>query len=229
MATPYLRGQNGRPQVPLMSSRTVPFLAAALLAAAVLVPAASAQAPGAALAIQIQDLPASAKSNDTVLAIPFKVHATVTGASPCLGAATSGSQYTIDLSATVTNSTGGNISRAIVNPKQVTIAGPVLLPAAGGNAERTEGATLLVYPAPYSGMGLNATIKVTASFSGSNGGCTGQAASAASQDSKEVKTSFTPPHGFGTSTGSANAPFPGAGVLLVALGLVAVALRQKKN
>lgn len=209
-----------------MSSRSLLLVAVALLSAAA-VPAATAQAPGATLTVQIQDLPAMAMSNDTVLAVPFKVHATVNGASPCLGAASSGSQYTIDLSAAVVNATGGNISRAIVNPKQVTIAGPVLLPAAGGSAERTEGATLLVYPSPYSGAGLNATIKVTASFAGSNGGCTGQAASPAAQDSKELKASFAPPQGFGTTTGSANAPFPGAGVLLMALGLVAVALRRK--
>src|ERR1051326_763976 len=123
-----------------MSSRSLLLVAAA--AALLAVPAATAQA-AQTMAIQIQDLPASAMSNDTVLAVPFKVHATISGASPCLST-TSGTQYTIDLSATVTNSTGGNITRAIVNPKQVTIAGPVLLPAAGGSAERTEGATLLV-------------------------------------------------------------------------------------
>jgi MYXO-CTERM domain-containing protein len=206
-----------------MSSRSLLLVALVLLAAA---PAASAQA-SQTLTIQIQDLPATATANDTVLAVPFKVHATVSGASPCLGAATSGSSYTIDLAAAVTNSTGGNITRAQVNPKQITIAGPVLLPAAGGNAERTEGVTLLVYPAPYSGAGLNGTIKVTASFAGGSGGCTG-ATTPAAQDTKDVKVAFLPPQGYGSSTAPGNnAPAPGALLLLAALAAAVLVMRRR--
>lgn len=206
-----------------MSSRSLLLVSLALLAAA---PIASAQA-SQTLAIQIQDLPAMAKSNDTALAVPFTIHATVSGASPCLGAATSGSSYTIDLAAAVTNTTGGNITRAQVNPKQITIAGPVLVPAAGGNAERTEGVTLIVYPAPYSGAGLNGTIKVTASFAGGSGGCTGST-TAAAQDSKDIKVAFLPPQGFGSSTAAGNnAPAPGALLLLAALAATVLVMRRR--
>jgi hypothetical protein len=206
-----------------MSSRSILLLAA--LAAVALAPAALAQAPGSTLTVQIQSLPATAMSNGTLLAIPFEVHATVSGASPCLGAA-QGTQYTIALEAKVTNSTG-NSTRAQVNPKQITIAGPVLLPAAGGSAERTETVTLLINPGPYPGAGLNTTVHVTASFAGGNPGCTGQAAAPAAQDSKDVRASFVPPSGFGVPADSQTMPFPGAGLLLVALAAAAIVLRRK--
>ena len=134
-----------------MSPRSFLFLAA--VAALVAAPAATAQAAHT-LTIEIRDLPASAESNGTALVVPFEVHATVAGAGPCLSGG--GTSYTITLSAEVTNSTG-NRTTAIVNPKQYTMAGPVLLPAAGGSAEKTQEAQLTVYPGPYADDGLNAT------------------------------------------------------------------------
>jgi hypothetical protein len=199
------------------------LLLAALLAALAL-PAASAQAQQT-LTIEIRDLPATAQSNGTLLAIPFTVHATVSGAAPCLsqGGQTS---YTIDLAAAA-NSTG-NATRAQVNPRQVTIAGPVLLPAGGGSAERTEGATLLVYPGPYAGSGLNASVTVTASFSGGNGGCVGST-TAPAQDTADVDAVFLPvPAGFGDSAeGGQVMPGPGAILVMAAVAAVALALRRK--
>jgi hypothetical protein len=205
-----------------MSRRTLLLLAAALLAVA---PAAHAQATQT-LTIQIQDLPASVQGNGSTLAVPFSIHASVSGASPCLASPTSGSTYTIDLAASVVNTTGGNISRAQVNPKQVTIAGPVMLPAAGGNAERTEGATLIVYPAPYADR-LNSTIKVTASFAGGSGGCTGST-TAASTATQDVKVGFAPASGYGATTAaSTEAPAPGALLLMGALAAAVVVLRRR--
>jgi hypothetical protein len=204
-----------------------PLLLAAALAAVLALPAASAQA-SQSLAIEIRDLPATATSNGTALAVPFTVHATVSGAAPCLSQAGETS-YTITLDAKVTNSTG-NATRAQVNPKQVTIAGPVLVPAAGGSAERTEGATLLVYPGPYAGDGLNASVTVTASFAGGNAGCTGTS-TAAAQDTADLKAGFEPVPAsvFGDDSGGGPAmPAPGAVVLMVALGAVVLVLRRKQ-
>lgn len=200
------------------------LLLAAFLAALAL-PAASAQAQQS-LTVEIRDLPSSARSNGTLLAVPFTVHATVSGAAPCLSQSGQTS-YTINLDATVTNSTG-NATRANVNPRQVTMAGPVLLPAAGGSAERTEEATLLVSPGPYAGEGLNATITVTATFAGGNGGCTGTT-TAAAEDSADLRAQFDPvPAVFGDD-GSGGQAMPGPGALLAvaAIGAVVVALRRK--
>jgi hypothetical protein len=205
-----------------------PLLLATALAAVVAALAlpASAQAPQQSLTIEIRDLPAAASSNGTLLAVPFTVHATVAGAAPCLS---QGGQtaYTINLDAKVTNTTG-NATRAQVNPKQVTIAGPVLLPAGGGNAERTEGATLLVYPGPYAGAGLNASVTVTASFSGGNGGCTGTT-TAPAQDTADLRATFDPvPALYGSDgRGGTAMPAPGAVAVLAVLGLAVVALRRK--
>lgn len=207
-----------------MSSRSILLLAA--VAALVAVPAATAQAAHT-LTIEIQDLPEKAESNGTALVVPFQVHATVAGAGPCLGS--SGTQYTITLSAEVTNSTG-NSTTAIVNPKQYTIAGPVLLPAAGGSAERTQEAQLTVYPGPYSGDMLNATVTVTASFAGGNPGCTGGQATAAAEDEATMDAGFEPVptavYGDGNGGGQAM-PAPGAVLLMVALGAVVVILRRR--
>lgn len=203
-----------------------PLLLAAAFAAVLALPAASAQA-SQSLAIEIRDLPATATSNGTMLAVPFTVHATVSGAAPCLSQAGQTS-YVIDLDAKVTNTTG-NATRAQVNPKQVTIAGPVLVPAAGGSAERTEGATLLVYPGPYAGEGLNASVTVTASFSGGNAGCTGTS-TAAAQDTADLRAGFEPVPAsvFGDDSGGGQEmPAPGAVLLLVALGAVVLVLRRK--
>ena len=206
-----------------MSSRSILLLAA--LAALAAVPAATAQAAHT-LTIEIQDLPEKAESNGTALVVPFSVHATVTGAGPCLSS--TGTQYTITLSAEVANSTG-NRTTAIVNPRQYTIAGPVLLPAAGGSAEKTQEAQLTVFPGPYADDGLNATVVVTATFEGGNPGCTGGQATAASEDSAEVQAGFTPvPALYGTGSGNGQAmPGPGAALLAVALAAVALVARRK--
>lgn len=203
-----------------------PLLAAlAALAVALAAPAATAQA-SQSLTIEIRDLPATAESNGTLLAVPFTVHATVSGAAPCLSQAGQ-TAYTIDLAAEVSNTTG-NATRAQVNPRQVTISGPVLLPAGGGSAERTEGATLLVYPGPYAGAGLNASVTVTASFSGGNAGCTGTT-TAAAQDSADLRATFEPvPALYGDDNSGGQAmPGPGAVLLMAALGAVVLVLRRK--
>lgn len=205
-----------------MSSRSILFLA--VLAFAV-VPAASAQAPVHTLTLEIQDLPDSVESNGTQVAIPFSVRATVGGAAPCLVLA-SGTQYVIDLEAEVLNSTG-NSTRAQVNPRQVTIAGPVLLSAAG-QAERTEEAVLIISPGPYAGLGLNATVKVIASFAGGNPGCTGTGATAATSAEDMVDAGFEPvPAIFGGQAPGEEMPAPGAVLLMVALGALVVLLRRK--
>lgn len=211
-----------------MSDRSV-LLRVLLLAAAaslVVVPGATAQVPGHTVAIEIQDLPDMAESNGTQVAVPFSIHATVSGASPCL--ATSGSSYTITLDAEVVSSTG-NSTTAYVNPKQVTIAGPVLVPAAGGNAERTEEALLVISPGPYAGDGLNATVKVTATFSGGNGGCPGGSTAASSAEA-EVEAGFVPvPSSLfgGGRPPSQEMPGPGTVLLLAVLGAVVLVLRRK--
>ncbi|MEA3137493.1 MAG: hypothetical protein QOC71_1774 [Thermoplasmata archaeon] len=206
-----------------MSSRSILLLAA--LAAVLALPAASAQTAHT-VTIEIQDLPASAESNGTALVVPFSVHATVAGAGPCL--ANGGTTYTIALSAEVTNSTG-NHTTAIVNPKQYTMAGPTLLPTAGGSAERTQEAQLTVFPGPYADSGLNATIKVTASFTGGNPDCTGAQATTGSEDTAELKAGFTPvPALYGTTPGNGQAmPGPGAVLVMAALAAVVIALRRK--
>ena len=207
-----------------MSSRSL--LVLAVFAALLAVPATTAQLPSHSLTIEIEDLPASVESNGTQVSVPFTVRATVGGASPCL-TTTSGTEYTIDLAAEIVNSTGNN-TFATVNPKQVTIAGPVLLSAAG-QAERTEGAVLTISPGPYSGDSLGALIKVTATFSGGNSGCSGTGSTAASEAEANVAASFEPvPSSVygGTGTGQ-EMPAPGAVLLMVALGAVVVALRRK--
>jgi hypothetical protein len=206
-----------------MSRRSVLLLAALAVLAAV--PAASAQAAHT-LTIEIQDLPESAETNGTALVVPFSVHSTVAGAGPCLGA--SGTEYTITLSAEVVNSTG-NHTTANVNPKQYTIAGPVLLPAAGGSAERTTEAQLTVFSGPYTGDMLNATVKVTASFAGGNPGCTGGQATASAEDEAVLRAGFEPvPAGYGNGAAGGQAmPAPGAVLLMAALGAVVLVLRRK--
>lgn len=206
-----------------MSPRSILFLAA--LAALLAAPAATAQAAHT-VTIEIRDLPAHAESNGTALVVDFSVHATVAGAGPCLSA--SGTSYTIVLSAEVTNSTGNSTS-VMVNPKQYTVQGPNLLPAAGGSAERTQQAQLTVFPGPYADDGLNATVVVTASFAGGNPGCTGGQATAAAEDSAEIKAGFTPvPALYGAQPGNGQAmPGPGPAVVLFALLAVALVARRK--
>jgi hypothetical protein len=205
-----------------MSSRSILLLAA--VAAIVAFPSASAQ--GYTVSVEIQDLPATAESNGTALVVPFTVHATVAGATPCLSAG--GSSYTILLDATVTNSTGNSTS-AHVSPKQFTIAGPVLLPAAGGSAERTEEAQLTIYPGPYAADGLNTTIRVTATFEGGNPGCTGGMQTAAAEDTADIAAGFEPvPALYGNSPNNGQAmPGPGAVLVMAALAVVALIARRK--
>ncbi len=198
------------------------LLLAAAVAAALALPASAQNQQ--TLTIEIRELPATATSNGTLLAVPFEVHATITGAAPCLSQGPT--SYTIDLDAQVTNTTG-NATRAQVNPTQVTIAGPVLLPTGSGNAERSEGATLLVFPGPYAGAGLNASVTVTASFSGESP-CTGTSTPAA-EDTAEMRATFepVPPLYGGDGNGGQAMPGPGPVLLVAALAAVAVALRRK--
>jgi hypothetical protein len=207
-----------------MSTRSVLFLA--VLTAVLAAPAAIAQLPAHTLTIEIEDLPSSVESNGTQVSVPFTIRATVAGASPCF-VTTSGTEYTIDLAAEVLNSTGNN-TFATVNPKQVTIAGPVLL-SASGQAERTEGAVLTISPGPYSGDALGALIQVTASFAGGNAGCPGTGATQAAEAEATVAAAFEPVQSSlygGTGTGQ-EMPAPGAVLLMVALAAVVVGLRRK--
>jgi hypothetical protein len=206
-----------------MSSRSLLFLVA--LAAVVVAPAASAQtAP--TLTIEIQDLPATAASNGTALIVNFTVQANVASAAPCFSQA--GSSYTITLAAEVLNSTG-NSTMAIVNPKQYTIAGPNLLPGGAGSGQRTTEAQLTVFPGPYAEDRLNATVQVTASFAGGASGCTGSGAIESTEDTAELQASFEPvPAVYGNAEGTGQAmPGPGAVLLMVALGAVAILSRRK--
>ena len=205
-----------------MSRRSLLFLAA--VAALAFAPAASAQAAHT-LTIEIQDLPAAAESNGTALIVPFSVHATVSGATPCLSAA--GSSYTISLAAEVVDSTG-NHTTAIVNPKQYTIDGPVLLPAPGGAAEKTQEAQLTIYPGPYADDGLNTTVRVIATFAGGNPGCTGGQATPAAEAMGQVEAGFVPvPALYGTTQGGQAMPGPGDVLVMAALGAVVIAMRRK--
>lgn len=197
----------------------------AVVAAALLAPTALAQT-NHSVTIEIEDLPASGESNGTTLVVPFKVHAQVSGAPPCFSQS-GASSYTIDLAATVDNSTG-NHTTAHVNPRQITIAGPVLLPATPtASAERTEEATLVVNAGPYGGDALNATITVTATFSGSSGGCTGVQPAPASSDEATFGANFEPVRGFGATETPGN-EMPGLGATVLLLALVAVAMVARR-
>jgi hypothetical protein len=199
------------------------FLLAALVAAALFAPSALAQ--NQTVTVEIQDLPASGLSNETALIVPFKVHATV-GGGPCVTGNTA-SSYTISLAATVTDSTG-NSTTANVNPRQVTIAGPVLLPAApGASAERTEDAVLVVNAGPYSGDSLNATVHITATFAGSSGGCTGTTAPAAS-DQADFQANFEPAVGFGEPADNGQ-KLPGVGLGLTLIALAGLVLLVRRD
>lgn len=207
------------------------LLFSALALALLLVPATQAQQQAAyTVTVEIQDLPAAVTSNGTQMSIPFTVHSTVSGSSPCLAAANSGASFTITLSATITNITGdGNSSTAHVNPVQHTIAGPVLLPAAGGSAERTAEGTLVINAGPYSGDFLNVTVEVKASFAGSNGGCTGVPAAAPAEDTATVVGHFEPvPDEYGDAIDNGQKlPAVGLGLTLVGLALLVGIVRRK--
>lgn len=204
------------------------LLLSAILLAAVLVPAVQAQEQAAyTVDVEIEDLPASRVSNTTQIVVPFNVTAAISGAAPCLGALNSDSTFTITLAAAVTNTTGGNSSFAYVNPRQVTVAGPRFVPAAGGDIQREDEATLVVNAGPYSGDALNVTVLVTATFSGSNGGCTGVPNAAPDSAEATFRANFQPVRGFGGSASSgAEMPGPAFAFLLLALvGAVAVGRR----
>lgn len=201
------------------------LLVAALVAAALFVPSAVAQ--NHTVAIEIQDLPASGLSNGTSLIVPFKVHATVGGAPPCFSQS-GASSYTIELTAAVTNSTG-NRTTAQVNPRQITIAGPVLLPALpNADAERTEDVTLVVNAGPYADDHLNATVHVTATFAGGSGGCTGVEDAPAASDEADFRANFEPVRGFGASQ-SSGAEMPGLGLALLLFALVGAAFLVRRG
>jgi hypothetical protein len=169
-------------------------------------------------------------TNGTSLVVPFKVHAEVAGAPPCVtqsGEAT----YTFELTAEVTNTTGNdnNGTTAHVNPRQVTIAAPILLPSvSGARAERTEDATLVVNAAPYTGNLLNATVRIMATFVASNGGCTGLDPAPASSDEADFQASFEPvPQGFGDGEARGN-ELPGPAFAITMLALVALAMVARR-
>jgi hypothetical protein len=211
------------------------LLLSVLALAFLVVPAVHAQQQAAyTVTVEIQDLPATMSSNGTQMTIPFKVKATVSGASPCLAAVNSGSTFTIALSAEITNVTNspggaGDSSTAHVNPVQHTIASPVLIPATGGGAERTADATLVIGSGPYTGEFLNVTVEVTATFAGSNGGCTGVPAAAPSSDSASIVGHFEPvPDEYGGVTDNGQKmPGVGLGLTLVALAALAFVARRK--
>lgn len=205
------------------------LLLSAIFLVALLVPAGAAQR-NHTVEVEILELPAAGMTNGTSLVVPFKVHATVNGAPPCLnqdGEAT----YTITLDAEVLGTSGNdrNATTAHVNPRQVTIAAPILLPAASGaRAERTEDATLVVNAAPYSGSLLNATVRVTAAFVSSNGGCTGLEPAPAASEQADFRAAFEPvPAGFGDPQARGN-ELPGPGLALTLLALAAVAMVARR-
>ena len=202
------------------------LLLSAIALVVLLAPTGVAQTPTHTVTVEIQDLAASGMTNGTSLVVPFKVHAEVAGAPPCLnqdGEAT----YTIELDAEVTDTTGNdnNATAAHVNPRQVTIAAPVLLPAVGGGAraERTEDATLVINAAPFTGDLLNATVHITATFVSSNGGCTGVGAAPAASDEADFQATFEPVQGFG-NTETRGTELPGPAVAVTMLALVALAM-----
>lgn len=201
------------------------LLLSAIVLAVIIAPTGIAQ-QNHTIEVEILELPASGMTNGTSLVVPFKVHATVNGAPPCLnqdGEAT----YTIALAAEVTDTTGndGNATTANVNPRQITIAAPILLPSVGGaRAERTEDATLVVNAAPYTGDLLNATVRVTATFVSSNGGCTGLDPAPAASAQEDFRAGFEPvPAGFGDGDERGN-ELPGPAFALTLLALVALAM-----
>lgn len=202
-------------------SKVLLLVSLALLAT---VPAVSGQ--GHTVDIEIEDLPASVRSNGTSAVLQFNVTATVAGAAPCLAAPTASAQYTIVLTANVVNSSGNHTS-ANVNPRSTTIAGPVLLPVTGGNGFRTIPATLIINAGPYMQDSLNSTVKVTAAMVEGNGGCTGVPAAQSDVDEQTVQASFEPVRGFGAADTPGNEmPGPAAGLLLVALVALVAARRQ---
>lgn len=204
------------------------LLLSALMLAFLLVPAAQGQQQAAyTVDVEITDLPASATTNGTVLTIPFNVTANVSGAAPCLGAASSGTTFTITLSAELVNSTGSS-TFVNVNPKQHTIAGPVLLPASASSGARKSPATLLVDAGPYSGDSLNATVKVTASFAGSNGGCTGVPSASPDSDEATFQGNFEPTVGYGAPADTGQ-KMPGVGLGLTLVALAALALVARRS
>ena len=211
-----------------MSKLPLTVLTLALL----LVPAIQAQVPGVApaytLDVQITDLPASGLSNGTQMSVPFNVTVAISGASSCLGAASSGSSYTIDLKAELVNSTGSS-TFVNVNPRSHTIAGPVIVPSTGGSVTRKSPATLTVNAGPYAGDFLNATVKVTAEFSGSNGGCTGTAPAAPDSDEATFGANFEPvSENYGSVESGQKMPGLGLGATLVAFAAIALVARRRK-
>ncbi|MEK6975510.1 MAG: hypothetical protein AABY18_04115 [Candidatus Thermoplasmatota archaeon] len=201
------------------------LLLSALVLAVVFAPSAVAQAQ--TVTIEILDLAPSGLTNGTSLIEEFKVHATISNAPACISQA-QGSSYTFDLTAIVSNSTG-NSTTAQVNPRQITIAGPVLLPPiVDASAERTEDVTLVVNAGPYSGDALNTTVKVVASFAGGNGGCTGATAAAADSAEAEFQANFLPVRGFGTTETSGN-ELPGPAFTFTLLALVGIAAIVRRN
>lgn len=196
----------------------------ALALALLLVPAVQAQSH--TVAVAISDLPATVLSNGTQAIVPFKVTATISGAAPCLTTGAGGATYTLDLDATLISSTGNSTS-VFVNPAQATIAGPVAL-SPTGSGERVVDGTLVVNAGPYPGDFLNATVKVVATFAGSNGGCTGVPAAPASSDEATVRADFEPVRGFGSPASGGN-EMPGPAAALMMLALVGLVALLRKN
>lgn len=202
------------------------ILLVALVLGVAFIPFVQAQAPAHTVSVSISDLPATIQSNGTQVAVPFTVTAAVSGASPCLATGAAGATYTVKLDAMLIDSTG-NSTFVYVNPKQVTIAGPVLLPAPGGSAARKIDGTLVVSAGPYTGDFLNATVKVLATFEGSSGNCAGTNAAAPSSAEGILRADFQPVRGFGSDTTRGNEmPGPALAFLLIALVALVAARRQ---
>lgn len=197
-----------------------------LALALLLTPAVMGQGTTHNVAIAIEDLPATVRSNGTQVAVAFNVTAVVSGAPPCV-ASPGASSYTILLSSDVTNSTGTQTA-SNVNPRQTTIAGPVLIPVTGGNGLRRIPATLVIQAGPYTGDSLNATVKVTATMTESSGGCAGLGSATFNTAEDSVDASFEPVRGFGAPA-SQGQQMPGAGFALIALALAAVAVLRRRQ
>ncbi len=187
-------------------SKSLALVGFLFLTAILAAPAALAQAERS-ITLSFVDLPTTATTNDTVLALPFTVHAVITGpACPSL----MGASYDVTLSATVTNSSQ-NGTTVVVNPASVTFRGSTL-PVSSMPTNRDAAATLLVY-SNFTGMPVNATVHVTASFAGGPAGCA-QTDTPAAEANQDVKGTFLVPEGY-----SSSAP---AGTDMPALPLVAL-------
>lgn len=181
----------------------------ALLAAALLVPAAQAQVEADA-SMTILGFDGQA-TNATVAALPFELQLDVSGF-PCVG---EGARMVVALSAEAT----GNHS-VEVQPATMTFVVPVNAGLAGYS--HAQGGAVLLAPSDV-GPG-NATVTLTALMTDIEGCAT--ASTSGFEVSAETQVEFLAPAG-STTTGTGQAmPGPGLGLLALALGAVAFARRK---